>query len=514
MKSYKSGFTLVELLAVIVILAIIMIIAIPGVLNILNTAKKKGFLEYITKVYTAAQEKYLSNQLFSGESTCVVYKIKTDLRLSNTGNFDGFVLIGNKDKDGETRFIITLWNDEYKVYGLDYKNIDKVQLEKFIDENDDDLKVDGVAKYYDCSAYTDSDGNKIDAEDISIIPTGTPKGKTCTFDGEMVPGAIFIDGQYTYKYKDNTNYEKPTSGWHVVLTDKNSTDPVTTELCSTINGEYITSFANTFQNSKATSIDLSSFNTSHATDMSSMFYYTTASNLDVSGFDTRNVKYMSCMFCHTSASNLDVSNFNTSKLEVIEEMFNSTSLDKLDLRHFDVSHVKDAYGLFGFMTANEVDVSNWNLAIAPRLYNMFGNAKIKKLNIKGFKADASTDNSYMFSSFKTENPVVLDNLDTTNCTKFDNMFRYATIPSLTLTKLNMANAVSANSMFRGTTMDTLDLSMIDTSKFTGSNFYAFIDEIKATKCYARTQADADRLNTTGAPLYLHSTDLQYPFVVK
>ena len=166
------------------------------------------------------------------------------------------------------------------------------------------------------------------------------------------------------------------------------------------------------------------------------------------------------------------------------------------------------------MTANEVDVSDWNLAIVPRLYNMFGNAKIKKLNIKGFKADASTDNSYMFSNFKTENPIVLDNLDTTNCTKFDYMFGYATIPSLTLTKLNMANALSGKNMFRETPMDTLDLSMIDTSNFTGSNFSGFIDGIKATKCYARTQADADRLNATGAPLNLHWADLKYPFVVK
>jgi type IV pilus assembly protein PilA len=41
----KKGFTLVELLAVIVILAIIMIIAIPAVLNTMQTARKKSFME-------------------------------------------------------------------------------------------------------------------------------------------------------------------------------------------------------------------------------------------------------------------------------------------------------------------------------------------------------------------------------------------------------------------------------------------------------------------------------------
>jgi hypothetical protein len=78
----------------------------------------------------------------------------------------------------------------------------------------------------------------------------------------------------------------------------------------------------------------------------------------------------------------------------------------------------------------------------------------------------------------------------------------------------MANAISGKNMFRETSVDTLDLSMIDTSNFTGSNFSGFIDGIKSTKCYARTQADADKLNTTGAPLNLHWTDLKYPFVVK
>ncbi|UKI28884.1 MAG: type II secretion system GspH family protein [Clostridium sp.] len=40
-KVIKKGFTLVELLAVIVVLAIIMIIAIPAVVESMNNAKKR-----------------------------------------------------------------------------------------------------------------------------------------------------------------------------------------------------------------------------------------------------------------------------------------------------------------------------------------------------------------------------------------------------------------------------------------------------------------------------------------
>ena len=53
----KNGFTLVELLAVIVILAVIMIIAIPAVLSTMKTAKSKGFMEYLQKVSNTAQKK-------------------------------------------------------------------------------------------------------------------------------------------------------------------------------------------------------------------------------------------------------------------------------------------------------------------------------------------------------------------------------------------------------------------------------------------------------------------------
>ena len=73
-KEMKKGFTLVELLAVIVILAIILAIAVPTISSILDTAKKSGF-ENNTKVLL----RYLKND----------YDIKTS---SNTVLSDTFIL--------------------------------------------------------------------------------------------------------------------------------------------------------------------------------------------------------------------------------------------------------------------------------------------------------------------------------------------------------------------------------------------------------------------------------------
>ena len=110
MKNTRKGFTLVELLAVIVILAIIMIIAIPAVLSTMQTAKQKTFVEYVTKVYTAAQNKYMeqkatgatlpavsdpTNQIKKGSQAyvCYDYNITNDLGLTSTGEYKGHVVI-------------------------------------------------------------------------------------------------------------------------------------------------------------------------------------------------------------------------------------------------------------------------------------------------------------------------------------------------------------------------------------------------------------------------------------
>ena len=102
MKKNK-GFTLVELLAVIVILAIIMIIAIPAVLNTMETAKKKSMMEFAQKVMNKAEEKYYesitmgNNMKTSAEITAVVYDINKDLGINNTGNYYGYVTVEAMD---------------------------------------------------------------------------------------------------------------------------------------------------------------------------------------------------------------------------------------------------------------------------------------------------------------------------------------------------------------------------------------------------------------------------------
>ena len=120
-KEAFKGFTLVELLAVIVILAIIMIIAIPSVLNTMETANRKTMLEYYQKAVNAAEKKYIEDSSFgtlptpSGVETFYFYSIKEDLGFSSTGNFDGSVAV-RIDKNKKTSYATMLFSDSYFMY--------------------------------------------------------------------------------------------------------------------------------------------------------------------------------------------------------------------------------------------------------------------------------------------------------------------------------------------------------------------------------------------------------------
>ena len=157
----NKGFTLVELLAVIVVLAIIMLIAIPAVLSVLESARIKTFIEYIDKSAGLAQKQLAEDQMNGNmASACVIYNIKTDLGLSNTGSFEGWVLIDSNN------IYITLFNDDYGLAAYHY-NDPSLKVEDYIKKKsafeDDQLSIDYLCGNSTCSTciYKDEDGSKI-----------------------------------------------------------------------------------------------------------------------------------------------------------------------------------------------------------------------------------------------------------------------------------------------------------------------------------------------------------------
>ena len=112
----KNGFTLVELLAVIVVLAIIMILAIPAVLNVMDNARRQSFVIAIDKYVTAVQQQFMSDSSFGDAKTAgvYVYNITTDLGLSSTGSNQGYVIVDARDSSN-VQYYITMHDNNFQI---------------------------------------------------------------------------------------------------------------------------------------------------------------------------------------------------------------------------------------------------------------------------------------------------------------------------------------------------------------------------------------------------------------
>ena len=159
--------------------------------------------------------------------------------------------------------------------------------------------------------------------------------EVCSYSGRADVGASFTRGIYTYSYLDFV----PT-GWGVELTDKDSTDPITETPCVKINDDYVIYMSGMFSESKAVTIDVSSFNTSNVIDMSAMFAGSAATEIKgLDKIDTSNVTSMSGMFSGSKSKSLDLSNFDTSNVTDMGYMFEGTNVDVLDLSSFTLDSI-------------------------------------------------------------------------------------------------------------------------------------------------------------------------------
>jgi type IV pilus assembly protein PilA len=85
LKNNKKGFTLVELLAVIVILAIILAIAVPSISNMMGSAKKSAFEDNVKLIIKGIDYKVLEAQASGGTGPAV-----TDEAGNDKDNLDNY----------------------------------------------------------------------------------------------------------------------------------------------------------------------------------------------------------------------------------------------------------------------------------------------------------------------------------------------------------------------------------------------------------------------------------------
>ena len=321
--------------------------------------------------------------------------------------------------------------------------------------------------------------------EITTIEVPSSNTYFCKTDSTLTQGLEYVNGQYTYGYKKEGYYAPSglawsnisNDGWGVQLTDKASTDAITSKICSYINNKPLVSAAGTFNKSQATILNLDGLNTSNIINMNGMFSNTQITTLDVSKFNTSNVKDMGWMFSGSQATALDLSNFNTSNVTNMEGMFNKSEATTLDLSSFNTSNVTNMEGMFNKSEATTLDLSNFNTSNVTNMEEMFYKSQATTLDVSSFNTSNVTNMKYMFGN----------------------------IPAITIdvSKFNTSKVTNMYAMFYRSQITTLDLSSFDTSNVTDMSFM-FNNSIKLKTIYASNKFKTD-LVTSSSNMFYNST---------
>ena len=244
----------------------------------------------------------------------------------------------------------------------------------------------------------------------------------CTTGSELTDGGEYVNGQYTYSYSESTN------GWSVQLIDPSSTDPITSEVCTYINNKPIKIMGGMFNNSQATSIDLSSINTENVINMQQMFEASGFTTLDLSNFDTSKVTDMSGMFSWSQATEIKgLENFDTNKVTNMNGMFSDSQVTNLNLSNFDTSNVTAMVAMFADSQATEIKgLENFDTSKVTDMRNMFRGSQASTLDLSSFDTSKVTDMKYMFYKSKLKTIYVSDKFKTNSVTSSTNMFTDST----------------------------------------------------------------------------------------
>ena len=332
----------------------------------------------------------------------------------------------------------------------------------------------------------------------------------CTYNGELVQCAEYVNGQYTYRYKQQVVLDQYSGypvwesisedGWGVELADKNSTSPVTTPLCSSINNKPIVSMSNMIRYGSLSSIDLSSFDTSNVTNMIGMFgeAWGSMTSVDVSTLDTSNVTDMSYMFSN-GPKPVGLEKMNTSNVTNMSYMFFGNEATSLDLSGLDTSNVTNMSHMFSQSSATSINITGLDTSNVTDMSDMFSMSHATTLDFSNFDTSNVTNMHRMFASYEGT-ALDLSSFNTSNVTNMREMFSYCQATSLNLSNFDIRNVTNMWDMFEYSQATTLDLSSFDTSNITIPGMFY---RAAATTGYGRTQADCDKFNASyGKPAEL------------
>ena len=435
----NKGFTLVELLAVIVILGILLLIAIPTALNSIEAAKRKSFVNFADKSVNLANQMY-AKELSTEEppSDCIIYNIKTELDLPDTGEYDGWILLNTNTDD----IYITLFTKDLAVVAFHYndhslklkdsiKNRGSVEVNKLTQEylcnssncvtcmysndsgdvviDNDDYKLLAGAMLMDGKSFNHKlhqlFGKEYDFMPISEV-TSIEKSDTLNETAEKIDVSDESSNNKVYIWRDNDKVYFYSEGEGDIFLNPNS-DRM---FAYTPNLSYI---------------DFGNLNTSKLVSMSYMFEESNLQNTDLSLIDTHNVTDMSGVFDGVKLSKIDISGWNTSKVTNMSGMFRGCSkLTDINFDNFNTSIVTNMSLMFsGCRSLTKLDLAKFNTSKVLNMSGMFeGCLILTDLNIKSFDTSQVKDMSFMFAVCESFSTIDLSHFNTSNVTTMESMF--------------------------------------------------------------------------------------------
>ena len=298
----------------------------------------------------------------------------------------------------------------------------------------------------------------------------------CTTTDTLTQGLQYVNGQYTYAYKQEGRYASSglswsnisNNGWGVQLTDKTSTDAVTSKVCTYINNKPITSMSYMFGDSQTTIIDVNNLNTSKVTSMLAMFRKIQAKTLDLSSFDTSSITNMGGMFLNSQATTIKgLENFDTSNVTNMSSMFGGSQATTLDLRNFNTSKVTDMYAMFQESQATTLDLSNFNTSKIKNMTQMFYSSQATTIDLSNFDTSNVTYMSSMFQKSQATAIKGLENFNTSKVTDMTQMFMESQATTLDVSNFDTSNVTNMLGMFQESQAITIKgLENFNTSKVT------------------------------------------------
>lgn len=276
----KKGFTLVELLAVIVILGIILVIVVPKIIDVINNSRIESFKNSSKLIYSGVKNYFLEDAYNNNGSVSIINLGKNDEHmLEFSGEYPD---AGRAIMDSENKIGMYIYNERLQIcsikdYGVDdivfYSNVSKESCKNVISQPTylEDVVEIGDYIYYDAgewettvsySSIVDNDGMHggytsgnsrnqglacdsggsivsdrvgwrvldINEEtgEISIIHVGTPE---CYYNGVASETSINNLKNYDYSYYVNSAYATSATIFtkemaeHLINTIGTSSDP-------------------------------------------------------------------------------------------------------------------------------------------------------------------------------------------------------------------------------------------------------------------------------------------------